>query len=65
MEHAEKFYFVSLEALAAELGLPQAYLRRLAADGKIPSLNVSGRLRFNPSAVGDALTELSRKGGQL
>ena len=53
--------YVSLEALAAALGLPRAYLRRLADDGHIPSLNVNGRLRFDESSVRTALHDLQQQ----
>jgi excisionase family DNA binding protein len=53
--------YLSLEALAATLSLPQTYLRKLAEGGNIPFLNVSGRLRFNPSQVQDALNQLAEK----
>ena len=51
--------FISLDALATTLGLPRAYLRRLAEQGKIPCLDVNGRLRFDEPAVRHALHELS------
>jgi hypothetical protein len=59
----EKNIFVSLEALAAGLCLPKAYLKELALKGSIPCLNVNGRLRFNIIAVQQALDKLASKGG--
>jgi hypothetical protein len=54
--------YLSLEALAATLSLPQNYLRGLAESEDIPSLNVNGRLRFNIIAVQQALDKLASKG---
>jgi excisionase family DNA binding protein len=53
--------FHSLESAAAELGLPQKYLRDLARENKIPYLTVGGRMRLNPAAVADALDRLSQQ----
>jgi len=58
-----EYKYVSLEALAAELCLPKAYLKQLTVKGSIPALNVNGRLRFNPKAVQHALDKLASKGG--
>jgi len=55
--------YLSLESLAAYLGLPENYLRRMAKAGIIPSLNVSGRLRFDLAAVKEALIDYQRKEG--
>ena len=52
--------FISLDALAASLGLPRTYLRRLADEGRIPALDVNGRLRFDQSMVSEALAKLTR-----
>ena len=52
--------YLPLEPLALILGLPQNYLRALADSGKIPSLNVNGRLRFDESEVRSALIQLSK-----
>lgn len=57
-----KYIYVSLEALAATFRLPQNYLRDLSGTHKIPSLNIKGRLRFNPTAVQYALDKLAAKG---
>lgn len=57
-----KYTYVSLEALAVELGLPKLYLKQLAVKGSIPFLNVNGRLRFNPVAVQQALDKLAARG---
>lgn len=53
--------YISIEVLAAATLLPQKYLRRLADTGVIPSLNVNGRLRFNPAQVQAALDELAAR----
>jgi len=54
--------YISLEVLAATFKLPMSYLRELAETNNIPSLNVNGRLRFNPVAVQQALDKLAAKG---
>ena len=51
--------FVRLSALGQDLGLPTSYLRDLALSQKIPSLNVHGKLRFDPDAVEIALSKLA------
>ena len=56
--------YISLEVLAAKLRLPLKYLRKLAKTNKIPSLNVNGRLRFNPDAVQEALDKIAANGAQ-
>ena len=56
--------YISLEVLAATFRLPLNYLRELAKANSIPSLNVNGRLRFNPAAVHHALDALAAKGGR-
>lgn len=58
--------FISLSRLSSRLGLPEAYLKNLAASGSIPSLNINGRLRFNPAAVQQAINKIAdqRSGGQ-
>jgi hypothetical protein len=53
--------YCSLEALAATFQLPQHFLRELALRRDIPSLNINGRLRFNPLQVQDALNQLAEK----
>ena len=58
----DKNSYISLEALAATLGLPQHYLKALANKKQIPYLNVNGRLRFDIEAVRHALNELAKKG---
>jgi len=52
--------YLPLDALAATLGLPRSYLRRMAREGSIPALNVNGRLRFDEAAVREALARLTR-----
>lgn len=54
-----KRHYVSLEALAAELHLPKSYLKKLAAQKLIPSLNVNGRMRFDPFVVVEKLTDIA------
>jgi len=56
-----KTQFLSLEVLAATLGLPQAYLRNLAKQGQIPHLDVNGRMRFHEAEVREALSNLSKR----
>jgi hypothetical protein len=58
-----KRQFISLTSLAAEISLPKAYIVELADKGLIPSLDVNGRLRFNITAVQQALDKLASKGG--
>ena len=53
--------YLSLDALAAALGLSRPYLRRLARTGQIPSLNVNGRFRFDELQVREALRQLAVK----
>jgi hypothetical protein len=54
--------YISISILSIRLGLPEAYLKNLAAKGDIPKLNVNGRLRFNPEAVQKALDKLAAEG---
>jgi hypothetical protein len=51
--------FVGLNVLAQDFGLPATYLRDLAISRKIPSLNVRGKLRFDPDTVTAALDKLA------
>ena len=51
--------FVRLNVLVQDFGLPAAYLRDLAVNQKIPSLNVHGKLRFDLDAVECALDKLA------
>lgn len=60
METELKKYW-SLAALAENTGLTKKYLRELAEQKIIPSLNVRGRLRFNPVAVQKALDRMASK----
>ena len=55
----ETIKYISIEVLAAQLSLPQKYLRELSRQGKIPGLNVNGRLRYNPQLVQKALDNLA------
>lgn len=59
----ENIKYISLEALAVTLKLPQKFLRKLADQKQIPCLNVNGRLRFNPIAVQAALDYIAAEGG--
>lgn len=47
--------FITLHALATRLGLPRRFLREQARRGVIPCLLVGGRMRFEESAVCEAL----------
>jgi hypothetical protein len=51
--------YQSLKSLAANLGLPQNYLRRLANSHQIPFLFMNNRRRFNEVKVRQALNKLS------
>jgi len=51
--------FISLDHLATALGLSRRFLRAAARDGRIPCLEVGGRLRFDESAVRAALARLA------
>ena len=59
----DKNSFVTLDALANNFNLPKGYLKKLADENLIPSLNVNGRLRFSIAAVQQALDKLAVKGG--
>lgn len=50
--------YLTLDALAARLGLPKDYLRNLVEKKQIPCLDVNGRLRFNEHNVRDAFDRL-------
>jgi hypothetical protein len=56
-----KTQYLSLEALAATLNLPQKYIRELAVEGEVPCLSVSGRLRFDEGDVRSALSAISHR----
>ena len=47
--------YISLDTLAARLGLPRTFLREQPRLGVIPHLYVGGRMRFEESAVREAL----------
>lgn len=53
--------YISLEVLAATLGLPPRYLRSMAIRGEIPHLNVNGRRRFNEDQVRAALERIAER----
>jgi len=50
--------YISLNVLSDELGLPRAYLRRLARQGKIPYLRAGNQIRFLLDEVAEALKTL-------
>jgi hypothetical protein len=54
--------YINLKSLARQTGLPNHYLKALAEDNSIPSLRISGRLRFNLAAVQSALDKLAEQG---
>ena len=54
--------FIPLGRLAICFNLPKWYLKELADKKLIPSLNINGRLRFNPAAVQQALDNMAAKG---
>jgi excisionase family DNA binding protein len=54
--------YISLEALAGRLGLPRRFLREQARRGVIPCLRIGGRMRFEESAVRDALRRRAEQG---
>jgi excisionase family DNA binding protein len=56
--------FISLDTLARVLALPRGFLQELARDGAIPSLEVGGRMRFEPDAVREALRNLAARPGR-
>lgn len=59
----DKNTFVTLDALANIFNLPRGYLKKLAEENLVPSLNVNGRLRFNITGVQQALDGLATEGG--
>ena len=61
MDNESKGY-LPLEALAANLGLSQSYLRGLAKRRLIPYLDVNGRLRFDEAQVRAALIDIAGVG---
>ncbi len=64
MEKEKIISYLPLDALATTLGLPKGYLKDLAAQNKIPSLNVRGRLRFDIEQVRFALNRMAEGGQQ-
>ena len=54
--------FIPLGRLAIRFNLPKRYLKELAGKKLIPSLDINGRLRFNPAAVQQALDKLAAEG---
>ena len=65
MCHMEDKSYITLDRLTGKLGLPGAYIKELAAGKKIPSLNVNGRLRFNPQQVQAALDRMAEGGSNV
>ena len=55
--------WLPLEPMASRIGVPKAYLRRLAETKQVPFLNVNGRKLFYPPAVVEALNKLAVEGG--
>lgn len=54
--------YLSLEALAVTLSLPQTYLKRLIDSGKLPYIDTgNGRKRFQESAVREALSQMEQE----
>jgi len=62
MAIVDKNMFVALDALANNFNLPKDYLKKLAEENLIPSLNVNARLRFSIAGVQQALDKLAAKG---
>ena len=60
----ERISYLSLEALAATLGLPKRFLRARAERGDIPALRAGRLLRFDPLAVREALREYAEREGK-
>ena len=54
--------YISLDHLAARLGLPKTYLKQLAQQRSVPFLQVSGRMKFNPVQVQQALDLMASQG---
>ncbi len=54
--------YISLDVLAARLGLPKPFLREQARRGLIPCLMVGGKMRFEESSVRDALRRQAQPG---
>lgn len=53
--------YISLSRLAKELGLPQPWLKAEAEDGRIPSLRIRNRLRFDRDAVERVLSQRTQR----
>ncbi len=54
--------YISLNAVAYVLGLPKAYIRRLAEAGSIPTIRTGKQILANLEAVEKALAEMAAKG---
>ena len=54
--------FITLDALAVELGLPRRYLRELVEAGRIPFLLSGQRRFFDAATVREALCRLAESG---
>lgn len=59
----ENIKYINLKSLARQTGLPQHYLKAMAENKEIPSLQIGGRLRFNLVAAKAALDRLAEQGG--
>lgn len=59
--HPEKNRYLSLEALAKRLGLPEKYLNELAKAGAIPFFNIKSQMQFDLVGVVDSLARLNPK----
>jgi len=53
--------YISIGVLAQETGLPKAFLKHYAVEGKIPALKTPKQLMFRFSAVQAALDQLATK----
>jgi len=51
--------YISLDHLSARLGLPRTYLKQLAERRSVPFLRVSGRMKFDPERVKEALDRMA------
>lgn len=55
--------YISIGVLTQETGLPKAFLKRCADEGKIPVLKTPKKLLFKLSAVQQALDKIATNGG--
>ncbi len=54
--------YTSLNSIAYQLGLPKAYIKRLAEAGSIPTIRTGKQILANLEAVEAAIVEM-QKGG--